>query len=1030
MRPSGKPTDKNAMQLIDARLYASIVESSHDAIISKSLEGIILSWNAAAERLFGYSAEQALGRHISLLIPADRTEEEEGILTRLRAGERIEHYDTVRVRSDGKHIQVSSCVSPVTDAGGQIVMASKIVRDITERREAEEARRRSELNLADFFENANLGMHWVGPDGIILRANRAEMELLGYSAEEYVGSHISKFHADESVIQTILSSLSRGDTLDDYPARLRSKDGSIREVLINSSVFREDGEFIHTRCVTRDVTAQKRAEADIWEKEQLFRATFDSAPVGIAHVGLDGRWLRFNDAVCAITGYAREKLTALTFADITHPEDLEADWEQAHRLSAGEIALYTMEKRYVREQGDFVWVRLTVSLLRNAAGAPVNFISVIEDFTERKKAEDALGESQLFTRRVLDNLFAFVGLMTADGTLIDVNRAPLEAASISASDVIGKKFWDCYWWSYSPLVQERLRVACERAAAGETIRYDVPVRMAGDMEMWIDFQLAPLRDSNANITHLVASGMDISERRLTSAALRESEERFRDLAENIPQLAWVAEPGSEGKISWFNKTWLDFTGSSIEQMSGSGWKSVHHPDYVERVVQKFEYHVKNSLDWEDTFPLRGKDGQYRWFLSRMKCIRDQSGQVVRIFGTNTDITRERQLEEQLRQLAAELSEANLRKDEFLATLAHELRNPLAPIRNGLQLMKLAGGQQQASIEQARSMMERQLTQMVRLVDDLMDVSRISLGKLELRKEQLPLARVLSSAVETSRPLIEQMGQELDFTPPDPSVIVYGDLTRLAQVFLNLLNNAAKYSNQGGRIQVNIELLGSEVVVAVKDTGIGIAADQLPRIFGMFTQLDGSLEKSQGGLGIGLTLVKRLVEMHGGMIEAHSEGPGKGSEFIVRLPLVLKANQVQSLGVENEQAASKSSLRILIVDDNRDGADSLAEMLALLGNDTCAAYDGQQGVDRAEEYRPDVIVFDIGMPKLNGYEACRVIRNRPWGKKVVLIAVTGWGQEKDRKRTREAGFDHHLVKPVDPQDLMKILAGLQDGQEIA
>ena len=373
-------------------------------------------------------------------------------------------------------------------------------------------------------------------------------------------------------------------------------------------------------------------------------------------------------------------------------------------------------------------------------------------------------------------------------------------------------------------------------------------------------------------------------------------------------------------------------------------------------------------------------------------------------------------------LRQELRDTNRHKDEFLATLAHELRNPLAPIRNGLQLMKLAG-EQVAIIEQARSMMERQLTQMVRLVDDLMDVSRISRGKLELRKERVPLAAVLNSAVETSRPLIEQMGHELSITLPKQPLMVDADMNRLAQVFLNLLNNAVKYGDRGGHIQLNVERQGSDVVVTVKDTGIGIAADQLPHIFEMFTQVDQSLERSQGGLGIGLTLVKRLVEMHGGSIEARSEGAGKGSEFVVRLPVVIEASKPQESGGVDGQPV-KSSHHILVVDDNRDGADSLAMMLRIMGNDTRTAYDGQEGVDVAGEFRPDVVLLDIGLPKLNGYDVARRIRKQPWGKGVVLIALTGWGQDDDRRRSHEAGFDHHMVKPLDPEALMKMIAGLQ------
>jgi signal transduction histidine kinase/ActR/RegA family two-component response regulator len=371
------------------------------------------------------------------------------------------------------------------------------------------------------------------------------------------------------------------------------------------------------------------------------------------------------------------------------------------------------------------------------------------------------------------------------------------------------------------------------------------------------------------------------------------------------------------------------------------------------------------------------------------------------------------------QLYARLKDADRRKDEFLATLAHELRNPLAPIHNGLQLMRMAG-RDTATVEQALTMMERQLGQLVRLVDDLLDVSRINQGKLELRKERIDLAAVLSSAVETSRPLIVRMGHDLEVVLPGQPVVVEADLTRLAQVFSNLLNNAAKYSERGGRITLTARRQGDDAVVSVRDTGIGIAADQLPRLFEMFSQVKSALERSQGGLGIGLSLVRRLVEMHGGQIVARSDGPGKGSEFVVRLPVSQSSCRPQP-PMDEYRGETKIGLRILVVDDNRDSANSLAKMLRLMGGDTRTAYDGEEAVAAAAEFRPDAVVLDIGLPKLNGYEACRRIRALPGAKRVLLIAQTGWGQVEDRQRTQQAGFDHHLIKPVDHAVLMKLLA---------
>lgn len=371
---------------------------------------------------------------------------------------------------------------------------------------------------------------------------------------------------------------------------------------------------------------------------------------------------------------------------------------------------------------------------------------------------------------------------------------------------------------------------------------------------------------------------------------------------------------------------------------------------------------------------------------------------------------------------AALQEADRRKDEFLAILAHELRNPLAPLRNALSLMKLVGNDPQA-LEQTRGIMERQLRQMVRLIDDLMDVSRISRGKIELRKERLELAAVIKDALETTRPLIEESGHELALTYPPEPLFLHADPTRLAQVFSNLLNNAAKYTGRGGHIRLTVEREENDVLVKVRDTGIGIPADMIHRIFEMFTQVDRSLERPLGGLGIGLSLVRSLVELHGGSVEARSDGPGQGSELIVRLPVDPPARQAQPAREDGDHVAPARH-RILVVDDNKDAADSLAMLLALQGSEVRTAYDGLEAVEAAAAFEPDVILSDIGMPRMDGYEAAQQIRQQCRGRKVVLVAMTGWGQEEDRRRSIEAGFDLHLVKPVDLAELERLLGSLE------
>jgi signal transduction histidine kinase/ActR/RegA family two-component response regulator len=376
----------------------------------------------------------------------------------------------------------------------------------------------------------------------------------------------------------------------------------------------------------------------------------------------------------------------------------------------------------------------------------------------------------------------------------------------------------------------------------------------------------------------------------------------------------------------------------------------------------------------------------------------------------------------LRQREQVLVEADHRKDVFLATLAHELRNPLAPLRNALELQRRAADDSRI-IESTRAIMERQVVHMVRLVDDLLDMSRMTSGRLQLRKTRVELADVLNLAVETAKPLIDVAKHELTIAIPPQPIYVQADSTRLAQVFANLLHNSVKYTGPGGHIWLTAELRGQEALVTVRDTGIGITTGDLPRIFELFAQVAPVLERSKGGLGIGLALARGLIELHGGTIEATSAGLGKGSEFTVRLPVLAAVVDAADVASHEPPPRPVTRHRILIVDDLADAADSLAIMIQMMGQDTRTAYDGVEAVQAVGAFKPDVVFLDIGLPKMNGYDAARTIRAQPDGKHIVLVAVTGWGQEQDRLRAAEAGFDHHLTKPVDPQMIEALIAGL-------
>ncbi len=401
-------------------------------------------------------------------------------------------------------------------------------------------------------------------------------------------------------------------------------------------------------------------------------------------------------------------------------------------------------------------------------------------------------------------------------------------------------------------------------------------------------------------------------------------------------------------------------------------------------------------------------------------IRDRDGRIVGVSKVARDITESKRAQQAL-------LEADRRKDEFLALLAHELRNPMAPLRNGLQVMRLAAGDVQA-VAQARAMMDRQLGHLVRLVDDLLDVARIGQNKIELRRARISLTEVIENAVEIARPVIEAGGHELTVSLPNHAVFLDADLTRLVQVLSNLLTNSAKYTEHGGRIEVTAAQRDDAAVISVRDTGIGIPPEELSTVFGMFSQVDRSIERTTGGLGIGLALVKGLVEMHGGSVIAESAGQGMGSTFTVRLPIAGAEGLVQPVTrIDHERPIAAASRRILVADDNQDAARSMARLLTLQGNDVRTAHDGIEAVSIANAFRPQVVLMDVDMPRMNGYEAVRRIREQAWSNGSVIVAVTGWGQDDDRIQSLVAGCDGHLVKPVDLADLQRLLGKLTDAR---
>ena len=558
---------------------------------------------------------------------------------------------------------------------------------------------------------------------------------------------------------------------------------------------------------------------------------------------------------------------------------------------------------------------------------------------------------------------------------------------------------------------------------------------------------AELARRNAELEREIQSRISLEK------ALRFSEERYRSLAIATTQIVWTTN--SLGEVSEDIPSWRAFTGQDVEHIKGSGWLDALHPDDRSETMIKWRRAVTSCTIYDTEYRLYRQDGQYLHVAVRGVPVLEADGTIREWIGTCTDITERKRAEEALqkshevlefhvRQRTSELAHANealcleiaerkrmeqsLRendrhKDEFLAMLAHELRNPISPVHHALQVIKMQS-QQDATLEWAHTLIDRQVTHMSRLLDDLLDVARIIQGKIQLKMERCDLNEIIAHTVEDCMPLIESRRHNLVLSVPEEPQWLEGDKTRLEQVIVNLLNNAAKYTDEGGKISLKLMRTGDYALIRVDDNGIGIAQDLLAYVFDLFTQADRSLAHSQGGLGLGLTLVRRLVEKHNGTVTASSAGIGQGSSFTVRLPLLPASGPaVTCIGesASSPSVSSASTLRIMVVDDYVDAAESLTMLLQMKGHEVTTFHCGIEAIAQVKDFRPQVVLLDIGLPGLDGYEVAKRLRRIPEARDVTLIALTGYGQAEDLKRSQSAGFDHHLLKPVNFEKLSELLA---------
>lgn len=530
---------------------------------------------------------------------------------------------------------------------------------------------------------------------------------------------------------------------------------------------------------------------------------------------------------------------------------------------------------------------------------------------------------------------------------------------------------------------------------------------------WLEVRARAVHDAEGRPVMVHGIAVDISARKQAELELRERESRYRSLVEASGAIVFT----SDAQANWLepNPAWEAYTGQTFAQYRGHGWATAIHADDLEQVQRNVQRSLQAGTTWSDVARLwHAPTATYRYQEARVVPIRSGDGQITAWIGTVLDVHARQQAESALRA-------ADRRKDEFIATLAHELRNPLAPISNALGVLERAGGSPQTAAV-CREIMTRQVGQMTRLIDDLMDVSRINSGRVTLRKAPMSLRKCILEAVEAVRPSIEQRRQSLEVELGSQDIWTDGDSARLAQVFSNLLGNASKFTPEAGAIRVTLHDSDGCAVVSVVDSGIGIPHEMLEGVFEMFSQVDHGLAKAHQGLGVGLTISRQLVHLHGGAIRAFSEGPARGSRFEVRLRVTASAGVIAAPAAAGFAPARR---RILVVDDNRDSADTLVTMLTAVGHGARPAYDGPSALAVGDAFRPDVVLLDIGMPGMPGYAVAKLMRERPWGENCVLVALTGWGQPADKMRAAEAGFDGHLVKPLELAAFEGLLAQARD-----
>jgi PAS domain S-box-containing protein len=855
-------------------------------------------------------------------------------------------------------------------------------------------------------------MLWVTePDGRCSFLSRGWRDFTGQEEETGLGAGwLDPLHPDERAsVAAAFTAATAKRTPFNLEYRLRRHDGVYRWVIdAGRPRFGGEGVYLGYVGIVIDITERQQKELDLRHSREQLELLSDTVPALISYVGADRRYRNCNALYSKWFGLPRDEIVGQKMEDVLGAKAWRVVGPYVERAFAGEPCEYEAEVDY--RHGGKRWIHARYTPHREDDGEIVGVVCLVTDVSARREA----GHARARLAAIVDSSDDAIVSKTLDGSITSWNAGAARLFGYTAEEAVGQPI--------TMLIPDDRRYEEERIL--DRIRHGqgVPpyetIRRRKDGSLFDVFlSVSPIIDETGRIVGASKIARDITARKRAEEDVRRSREALNGLIDRAPFGIYIVD--SDLKIAQMNARSQSGAFYNVRPIIGRKLEEVMRIMWPAPVAAEIVTAFRDTLETGETYRSRNfmsaradtdNVESYEWELHRITLPDGKPGVVSYSF----DTTRLRKAEQGLR-------DADRRKDEFLATLAHELRNPLAPIRNGLQILRLAADDKRAEA-QVQAMLERQVNHLVRLVDDLMEVARVTRGRIELRREPVDLGAMLRSAVETSRPLIEAARHELKLDLPEEPVTLIADPVRLAQIVANLLNNAAKYTEEGGRIALSARRDDNHAVISVRDTGVGIPAEVLPRVFDLFSQADRTYHRAQGGLGIGLTLVRTLVELHGGTVSAKSEGVGRGSEFVVRLPLGVEV--ASDRGVSRSETQSVfASHRFLVVDDSLDAALSLALLLENLGADVRTATDGQAALDELEPYRPSVMLLDIGMPGMDGLEVARRARQRSDSRELTVIALSGWGQDEDRRRSREAGVDYHMVKPVDLDELGRLLTAL-------